>query len=298
MAPASAGRRRRRILWTIIAIVSIAAVYAIVIALYARSGQVAEAEIQPRDTSDGVVLHIEPQAVHAATGRISLDIDLVQLHGSVSDDEITLTETVNVVVSGAAGPRTISFEAGSYPSPVSVDLVADGVIEQWPFDVHTSVTTLIAYYVVDDVPEALKTYVVADGRVPGWNIAINAVGLARASPAEPPAVITITATRSGSTIAFGAVLLGLMIVMPVLVLAVAISVYRGRRRVEASFMSWMGAMLFATIPLRTFLPGSPPIGSWIDFLIVLWVIVGLIAGLAIYVAAWFRWSPPRDSQSA
>ena len=86
-----------------------------------------------------------------------------------------------------------------------------------------------------------------------------------------------------------------MIVMPVLVLSVAITVYRGRRRVEASFMSWMGAMLFATIPLRTFLPGSPPIGSWIDFLIVLWVIVGLIGGLAIYVAAWFRWSPRQDA---
>jgi hypothetical protein len=76
------------------------------------------------------------------------------------------------------------------------------------------------------------------------------------------------------------------------VLFVAITAFRGRRKVEASFMSWMGAMLFATIPLRTFLPGSPPIGSWIDFLIVLWVIVGLIAGLAIYVAAWMRWGTP------
>jgi hypothetical protein len=54
----------------------------------------------------------------------------------------------------------------------------------------------------------------------------------------------------------------------------------------------MGAMLFATIPLRTFLPGSPPIGSWIDYTVVLWVVVGLIVGLAIYVAAWARWSHP------
>ena len=51
-------------------------------------------------------------------------------------------------------------------------------------------------------------------------------------------------------------------------------------------------MLFATIPLRTFLPGSPPIGSWIDFTVVLWVVVGLIVGLAIYVAAWARWGHP------
>jgi hypothetical protein len=51
-------------------------------------------------------------------------------------------------------------------------------------------------------------------------------------------------------------------------------------------MSWMGAMLFAAIPLRNFLPGSPPPGSWIDAVIVLWVIVALVAALALYVLAW------------
>jgi hypothetical protein len=50
-------------------------------------------------------------------------------------------------------------------------------------------------------------------------------------------------------------------------------------------------MLFATIPLRGFLPGSPPIGSWIDYLVVLWVIAALIAGLVIYVLAFLRWAP-------
>ncbi|MBN9171290.1 MAG: DUF4436 family protein, partial [Microbacterium sp.] len=38
------------------------------------------------------------------------------------------------------------------------------------------------------------------------------------------------------------------------------------------------------------MPGSPPIGSWVDFTVVLWVIGALIVGLAIYVAAWLRWS--------
>lgn len=56
-------------------------------------------------------------------------------------------------------------------------------------------------------------------------------------------------------------------------------------------MSWMAAMLFATVPLRGFLPGSPPVGSWVDYLVVLWVIAGLIASLVIYVIAWLRWAP-------
>ena len=82
-----------------------------------------------------------------------------------------------------------------------------------------------------------------------------------------------------------------MIVMPVLGLTVAIRVLRGKRKVEATLMSWLAAMLFATIPLRTFLPGSPPVGSWVDYLVVLWVVAGLIAALVIYVVAWLRWAP-------
>lgn len=293
-----AAGRRRRILWIMTAFVTIAVVYVGVIALYAGSGQVSETEEEPPDVD--VLLHIEPSAVQAASGRITLNIDLADAPDFESENGIGVDQTIKVLVTGAAGSRVIEFPADDVPSPVSVDLIADGVIEQWPFDTHTSLTTLLAYVETDDGPQALRTGAEAAGRVPGWNIQTREVDVAAEAEFDdgrryPVPAIEITATRSGSTIAFGAVLLGLMIVMPVLVLSVAITVYRGRRRVEASFMSWMGAMLFATIPLRTFLPGSPPIGSWIDFLIVLWVIVGLIGGLAIYVAAWFRWSPRQDA---
>ena len=103
--------------------------------------------------------------------------------------------------------------------------------------------------------------------------------------------VDIAVTRSGSTIAFGIVLLSLMVILPVLVLTVAIVVLRGRRKVEVTVMGWIGAMLFATIPLRNFLPGSPPIGSWIDYLIVLWVLAGLVGGLVLFVIAWLRRGP-------
>ena len=62
--------------------------------------------------------------------------------------------------------------------------------------------------------------------------------------------------------------------------------YFGRRELQPTLMSWMGAMLFATIPLRNFLPGSPPPGAWVDAVIVLWVIVALVAALGLYVLAW------------
>lgn len=292
-APAVMRRRRTTL---IVALGVMVAVYLVSVLLYAVGGQVTDAEGDEPEKWD-VKLSVVPQSVDAVRDRVTMQIDVIE--AGPAGDGFVLNETLGVLISGADGDRMIEFGSSGVASPVAVELVTDGVVERWPFDSHVGETSIIAYRVVDGEPEALRTWVSASGRVPGWSIAAEEIDLGLQAEfdgvSEGVDVVQFTATRSSSTIAFGIVLLGLMIVMPVLVLSVAITVYRGRRRVEASFMSWMGAMLFATIPLRTFLPGSPPIGSWIDFLIVLWVIVGLIGGLAIYVAAWFRWSPRQDA---
>ncbi len=51
------------------------------------------------------------------------------------------------------------------------------------------------------------------------------------------------------------------------------------------FHGWIAAMLFATIPIRNFFPGSPPPGSRVDVLVVLWEIVALTLALVIGLAA-------------
>lgn len=288
--------RRRRGILVAVSLVALVAVYAVAVALYALGGRVTDVDSDEPAEWD-VKLAVTPQSVDAVRDRLTIQVEVVE--AGPAGNEFALTQTLGVLISGADGDRMLEFGSSGVPSPVSVELVTDGVVEQWPFDSHTGVTSFVAYRLVDGEPQALRTWATVSGRVPGWSIDAEPIDIGLEATfdgvTESVDVALFTATRSGSTIAFGIVLLGLMIAMPVLVLGVAITVYRGRRRVEASFMSWMGAMLFATIPLRTFLPGSPPIGSWIDFLIVLWVIVGLIGGLAIYVAAWFRWSPAPDS---
>jgi hypothetical protein len=80
----------------------------------------------------------------------------------------------------------------------------------------------------------------------------------------------------------------------VVALFVAVNtLWRRQRAVQPTLMSWMAAMLFATLPLRGFLPGSPPPGSWIDAILVLCVIVGLVGALVMYATAWYRQSAPR-----
>ncbi len=67
----------------------------------------------------------------------------------------------------------------------------------------------------------------------------------------------------------------LMLVLMVALAAIAVMVVQssaaGRMRLDLSVASWITAMLFALLPIRGFLPGDPPVGSWIDMLVFFWV---------------------------
>lgn len=286
---------RRRVRPTVLIVAASIVLYAVVVTLYAFSGHVAEVG-GPADRAEpgGVVVLITPRSVDAAGESIDMDVQLAAVSPQLlSSDGFTLRTPVHVVVSPVRGNQAVTFPAGELPSTISVQLFAPGSIEEWPFDRYRAPDmTVVAFTGNPASSTPISTIVRMDGYLPGWNIDPQQNPTSGARDQIP--TIDVRAARSGSTVAFGIVLLALMVAMPCLVLFVAINALRGRRKLEPSFMSWMGAMLFATIPLRTFLPGAPPIGSWIDYTIVLWVVAGLIAGLVIYVAAWWRWGRPAD----
>ncbi|MGD8165743.1 DUF4436 family protein [Herbiconiux sp. P16] len=290
-------RRRRR--WVVLVFAAVAVlVYVAVVLLYARSGRFTTIDADPRNP-EAVTVTMQPSAVNGQAERIVMQVAVDPPDDLLEDGGPSVAEDLSVIITPVDGEQTIDIAKGTIPPTSSVSIFTEGEVEEWPLDSYHTRLAVVAFTVVDGVKTPILTNVQIIGGVPGWNLSgfrtidpdVGVIPLSDGS-SEPIPVIDMTASRSGSTLAFGVLLLGLMVVMPILVLFVAITAFRGKRKVEASFMSWMGAMLFATIPLRTFLPGSPPIGSWIDFLIVLWVIVGLIAGLTIYVSAWMRWGTP------
>jgi hypothetical protein len=292
---------------TVAVVVVLVLVYATVVTLYALSGSVRSFDAErPEPPKGGVTVVLNVEAIDAARQRADLTAFIDPSETLFTGDDLALAEDINVIVSPIEGNQALSFKADSALGTKPIRLLADGEIGTWPFD-HYDVDDLVvlAYVTTDGVSRPIPTTVWMKGDVPGWSAS---VAQKTKAPPELPAslseaistapLLEFSASRSASTVAFAFVLLALLVVMPCLVLFVAITAFRGRRKLEASFMGWMGAMLFATIPLRTFLPGSPPIGSWIDFTVVLWVVTGLIAGLAIYVAAWARWAHPEPGASS
>lgn len=41
--------------------------------------------------------------------------------------------------------------------------------------------------------------------------------------------------------------------------------------------------------MRVNLPGAPPIGAWIDAIVFYWVELAVLASMAAFVIAWFRY---------
>lgn len=300
----SRGRRnlRRGIVAGIVLVAVLA--YIAVVLLYAAGGRGSDVQSRFLGTADPEVTTItfSPMAVVGLTQRIEVDARVSPAAQYRDADGVGIMRELGFIVTPVDGEQSFVVEEGSLLELTkSLTIVAaSGAIENWPLDRYTAALGVIGY-ITDENGEkqVIPTEVKWEGYLTGWDFTVsedydNPVGTVDTADGRDELVpsISIQATRSLSTVAFGVVLLGLLVVMPALVLFVAIRAFTGRRKVEATLTSWMGAMLFATVPLRTFLPGSPPIGSWIDYLIVLWVVVGLITGLVVYVLAWNRWGTP------
>lgn len=66
--------------------------------------------------------------------------------------------------------------------------------------------------------------------------------------------------------------------------------YRGKK-FESGLMIWMGALLFVMLGIRNMMPGTPPMGSFTDFLVFFWVEALLAMCLCIMVLTWFSRAP-------
>lgn len=288
--------RRRFPLFVVLCAVVFAALYAVVVFLYAQGGRSDEGALADA-SAPGLHAVLTPRDVDAAADRIRFDLAFAPGHDLISDDGMTVLTGMDVMLTSAAGRQSLHYEAGATAAPQAVELRTSGTIEQWPFDAHPSATMILVSAADGDGKRAVPADLgLAAHHVPGWSISIREDPSAASMTVEGGIVVkqyVIEAKRATATVAFGLVLLGLMVVMPILGLTAAVLALRGRRRIEIGFFTWNAGMLFATPTLRNFLPGQPPIGSWVDYLVVLWVIAGLILALLISVVAWYRWGRPQ-----
>lgn len=301
-----------------VVLVSILA-FVVVLVLYGRSTRPDQSANVPPDPSAqerAAVVLLEVAAIDALnstiTGTLRVNPSSALTKNSRTRDTITVT-LVNLD-SGLLDDRSITqyplntneivFDQGQLDTALTaeVTLRADGNFQDYPFDVFRSeVIPIVTVGDAKDDDVISSTFGILGG-APGWIVRElplldSAQGqelkldLGATEDDTSRAGAGLYVARAGSTKTFVILLLAAMITLAAMGLLVARAVAKKRRRIEATMASWFAAMLFALIPLRINMPGSPPIGVWIDFLVLLWVELGLMIGIAIFIGSWLRYTP-------
>jgi len=201
-------------------------------------------------TADGTVVLARLEQLHPVEHRLDVKV-LVMPDNSMIDKRLNVLTTERPCVSF----RTTTWEIcpiGKSPAQVATNIEAHGDPGDWPFDTYKTDTIQADVLVgVGDDRQYKPARVEVTGLLEGWDVTVTRVG-------------------------------------PTLALFVAIQILTSRRQFLPPFSTWYAPMLFAVVPLRNILPGTPPAGAWIEQAVVIWVLIALATALVLYIMAWYR----------
>ncbi|HEX7304954.1 DUF4436 family protein [Lentzea sp.] len=195
------------------------------------------------------------QKTDASLQEVSAQVEVAP-QGALADENGWPRKDITLYTNGVKGD-VLPFKAGKTPSVADLRVAMnDGVITDYPFDGYQVDFGFTAEVDGAAVPVNL-TLVNADS--------FFKLTLAKDETTSDALMFTAAAKRSTGTFAFA---LFIMVFMWFLSLAAVIAAWfavKGRHGLLWPSMSFMGALLFALVPLRNAVPGQPPVGSVVDF---------------------------------
>jgi Domain of unknown function (DUF4436) len=288
--PESKPKRRRHLVLDVCIILGVVLTYCLSLLGYhllASAPKLPEPELS---TADGTVVLVRLEQLHTVANR--LDVKVL-----VMPDDSLLNKRLNVLNTDTSVrffPQNdlgdLQYPVGKLPAQVSTTIEAHGDPGDWPFDSYK--TDLIQADVLvgsGDNRQYKFGRVEVTGTLEGWDVEETRVPRNKDDPDRPDNVV-ITLHRAKGPLVFDLGICLVLITLPTLALFVAIQMLTKRRQFLPPFSTWYAAMLFAVVPLRNILPGTPPAGSWIDQAVVIWVLIGLATALVLYIIAWYRHS--------
>ena len=240
-------------------------------------------------TDDTIVL-VRLEKLDTVANRLTVKV-LVIPQDSMFDKRLDVLKTDTAVRMDPPNELgDLQYPAGKSPAQVATTIEAHGDPNSWPFDSYTT-DTLSAEVLVGqgDARQYIPARVEVTGGLEGWDVSVQRVGEASQDSERPDNVI-ITLHRAKGPLIFDLGICLVLFALPALAFAVVIQIALGRRKFVPPFVTWFAAMLFAVIPIRNFLPGSPPPGAWIDQALVIWVLIALVGAMALYMVTWYRQS--------
>jgi hypothetical protein len=290
--PAPTGARGRQIAIAFGIVASVIVIYVlslIAVHLLAKSAPPLPAVDLSKVEAEDSVVQVRLEKLDTVANRLTVNV-LVYPKDTLYDKNfgvLTTDAAVRLYPDNDLGD--LQYPVGKAPAQVSTTIEAHGDPANWPFDTYrTGVISADVFTGSGANKEKTAARVEATGRLDGWDASVTRVHDEGDSNPDLKDDVVITLHRSKGQLIFDVGICLVLISLPVLALWVAIPVALGRTSFLPPLTTWYGAMLFAIVPLRNILPGSPPYGSWVDQAIVLWVLIGLVAALTLFLVGWWR----------
>lgn len=235
--------------------------------------------VDPRGAE--VALRVSIGVTHLQDEKLAVHIKPVS--GSLIGKDGSLSEDVTVRLDPGTGPITHTFRANSHLTAWDVTVIADaGDILDYPFDRYRFDFDCEAF--VKDKPVAL---VAGLGAVPhGIRAKLTDI---RGQGSDDD--ISIEIRRSGSVIFLAALSTISLLVVAIAALSVAWQVAEQGRKIDFSMMTWVAAFMFVIPAVRSSLPGAPPVGALIDFILFFWLQVLAAVATTTLVVIWMKQKP-------
>jgi hypothetical protein len=287
--PESRGPRLAIAFGILVAVIVLYVLSLIGVHLLAKSAPPLPAVDLSKVEAEDSVVQVRVEKLDTVANRLTVNV-LVYPKDSLYDKNFgVLTTDAAVRLYPENDLGDLSYPVGKAPAQVSTTIEAHGDPGNWPFDAYkTQVIAADVFTGSGQNREKAAARVEVTGKLDGWDASVTRVH----DPDDPnPDVLddaVITLQRSKGPLIFDVGICLVLIALPVLALWVAIPMALGTTSFLPPFITWYGAMLFAIVPLRNILPGSPPYGSWIDQGLVLWVLIGLVGAMTIFITAWWR----------
>ncbi|OBI38462.1 DUF4436 domain-containing protein [Mycobacterium colombiense] len=290
--PEPAGARGRQIAIAFGIVASVIVIYVlslIAVHLLAKSAPPLPAVDLSKVEAEDSVVQVRLEKLDTVANRLTVNV-LVYPKDTLYDKNFgVLTSDAAVRLYPDNDLGDLQYPVGKAPAQVTTTIEAHGDPANWPFDSYrTGVISADVFTGSGANKEKTAARVEATGGLDGWDATVTRVHDAEDNNPDVKDDLVITLHRAKGQLIFDVGICLVLISLPVLALWVAIPVALGRTSFLPPLTTWYGAMLFAIVPLRNILPGSPPYGSWVDQAIVLWVLIGLVAALTLFLVGWWR----------
>jgi hypothetical protein len=278
--------RNLRVLVIIIVIVYIIGI----IAFAVRSASIGETTFTyPTPTSEQVAVSFDLRGFNADQQELTTSV-WVEPGSALVDEDERLINPIWITIGAVNSERVLTFETGDLLEAQELVMFLPGTLENYPFDSYGDQIQVSAYQSVNDQWQDLDAVVGVDATtLPEWRH-LGPIG-AQTETLGSPATFELGVDRTDSTRIFALMVTGLAVLSAYIAVTLVRHVDSGRRRLDLNLTSVFVALLFAMTPIRFALPGSPPIGIWLDALVFFWAIMALMLSLLWWIKLWLNFGP-------